>query len=46
LHGGEALAARNAFAALSNQQQEHLITFLRSLHTPKDPGAGLRTENL
>src|SRR5262249_16034881 len=30
-HGGEAQAARDAFASLSALQQEDLITFLRSL---------------
>lgn len=46
LHGGEALAARNAFAALPNFRQEQLIAFLKSLRTPKDPAAGLDTSTL
>jgi hypothetical protein len=30
-HGGEALAARNAFAALTSNSQNSVITFLNSL---------------
>lgn len=41
LHGGEALAARIAFAALPALRQARLIAFLESLRTPKDPAAGL-----
>ncbi len=33
-HGGEALESRNAFAALSEEAQQELIAFLRSLRTP------------
>lgn len=41
LHGGEALPARNAFAALSDQNQSKVITFLRSLRTPTEPAKDL-----
>jgi Di-haem oxidoreductase, putative peroxidase len=41
LHGGEALPARNAFAALSDQNQARVIAFLRSLRTPTKPAKDL-----
>jgi len=41
LHGGEALPARNRFAALSDQNQATVIAFLRSLRTPTDPAKDL-----
>jgi len=41
LHGGEALPARNAFAALSDQSRARVITFLRSLRTPTEPAKDL-----
>jgi CxxC motif-containing protein (DUF1111 family) len=41
LHGGEALPARNAFAALSDQNRARVITFLRSLRTPTEPAKDL-----
>ena len=41
LHGGEALPARNAFAALSGQNQAQVIAFLRSLRTPTKPAKDL-----
>ena len=34
-HGGEAEAARQAFQAMSSDEQEHLIQFLKSLRAPK-----------
>ena len=41
LHGGEALPARNAFAALSDQNRAKVIAFLRSLRTPAEPAKDL-----
>ena len=41
LHGGEALTARNAFAALSDKNRAKIITFLRSLRTPTEPAKDL-----
>jgi hypothetical protein len=41
LHGGEAQPARNAFAALSDQNQAKVIAFLRSLRTPTEPAKDL-----
>ncbi|MGD8633441.1 MAG: di-heme oxidoredictase family protein [Anaerolineales bacterium] len=41
LHGGEALSAREAFAALSDQQRAKVIDFLRSLRTPAEPAKDL-----
>jgi hypothetical protein len=41
LHGGEALPARNAFAALSDQNRAKVIAFLRSLRTPTEPAKDL-----
>jgi hypothetical protein len=41
LHGGEALPARNAFAALSDQHRAKVIAFLRSLRTPTEPAKDL-----
>jgi hypothetical protein len=37
LHGGEAQAARDAFAALDQRRQDELVEFLRSLRTPREP---------
>jgi mono/diheme cytochrome c family protein len=46
-HGGEAQAARNAFAALSSEQQERVITFLNSLviFPPDDTASNLDPGN-
>jgi len=41
LHGGEALTARNAFAALSDKNRAKIIAFLRSLRTPAEPAKDL-----
>jgi hypothetical protein len=41
LHGEEALPARNAFAALSDQDRASVIAFLRSLRTPKESAKDL-----
>ena len=41
LHGGEALPARNAFAALSDQSRAKVIAFQRSLRTPTEPAKDL-----
>lgn len=41
MHGGEAAAARDAFAALSAEQQADLIAFLWTLRTPLAPAAGI-----
>jgi len=41
MHAGEALNARNNFAALPNNQKAQLLTFLLSLRTPNNPAAGL-----
>jgi hypothetical protein len=43
-HGGEAQAARDAFAALTPQGQTDLLALLRSLRTPEDPVADLLDE--
>lgn len=40
-HGGEAQAARDAFLALSDNNQKKLLAFLRSLRTPKEPNEEL-----
>jgi hypothetical protein len=39
-HGGEAQGARDNFAALSDENREDLLSFLRSLRTPEDPLRG------
>jgi hypothetical protein len=46
-HGGEAQAARNAFAGLSSEQQEHVISFLNSLviFPPDDTASNLDPGN-
>jgi len=46
-HGGEAQAARNAFAGLSNEQQERVIAFLNSLviFPPDDTASNLDPGN-
>lgn len=41
LHGGDALPARNAFVALSDQNRAKVIDFLRSLRTPTEPAKDL-----
>ena len=40
-HGGEAQAARDAFLALSENQQRKLLLFLKKLRVPKDPNEEL-----
>jgi len=45
LHGGEAQAVRDTFAALPPREQADLIAFLMSLRTPSDPLAGLAAES-
>ena len=46
-HGGEAQAARNAFAGLSSEQQERVISFLNSLviFPPDDTASNLDPGN-
>ena len=46
LHGGEATAARNAFAGAPAHQQQRLLGFLETLRTPKNPGKGLDVRQL
>lgn len=46
MHGGEALGARDAFAALPPAEQKLVIAFLRSLRTPDRPAAGLDVQRL
>lgn len=41
-HGGEALAASNNFEKLSNGQKKAILTFLRSLRTPRKPSSDLQ----
>ena len=41
LHGGEAQASRDAFAALAAASRSHLLAFLRTLRTPRDPARDL-----
>jgi len=41
LHGGEAQAARDAFAALSEADRVDLLVFLRTLRTPESPAKDL-----
>jgi len=41
MHGGEAQAARNAFAALSQPERVELLTFLKNLRTPENPAGDL-----
>jgi len=41
MHGGEGLAANQAFQALSPDRQEKLLTFLNSLRTPSRPSFDL-----
>ncbi|WP_447971384.1 di-heme oxidoredictase family protein [Nitrospira sp. M1] len=36
-HGGEAVTARANYFALEQSEQEEVLTFLRSLHTPNHP---------
>ena len=43
-HGGDAQAARDAFAALSGVERERLVEFLRRLRTPNNPNAELIIE--
>lgn len=40
LHGGEAQAARDAFAALTDEEKIAVLAFLRTLQTPKPNNAG------
>ena len=40
LHGGEAQAARDAFAALTDEEKTSVLAFLRTLQTPKPNNAG------
>jgi hypothetical protein len=40
LHGGEAIEERDAFAALSDEEKVSVLTFLRTLQTPKPNNAG------
>jgi hypothetical protein len=40
-HGGEAQAARDAFASLADSQKVQVLTFLRSLRTPRSGGTDL-----
>ena len=40
LHGGEAIEGRDAFAALSDEEKVSVLTFLRTLQTPKPNNAG------
>ena len=40
-HGGEAQAARDAFALLNTAERTDLLTFLKRLRTPIDPAADL-----
>jgi CxxC motif-containing protein (DUF1111 family) len=41
LHGGEAEAARNAFAGASQSDRDQLLLFLQSLRTPAAPAIDL-----
>jgi len=41
LHGGEALPARGAFAALPAENRADLLGFLRTLRTPREPARDL-----
>jgi len=41
LHGGEAQSVRAAFADLSDESKVDILTFLRSLRTPKNPAVKL-----
>ena len=41
LHGGEAQAARDAFAALPEASRTLVLTFLKRLRTPEDPASDL-----
>jgi hypothetical protein len=43
MHGGEAQAARDAFAALPEQDQSKLLQFLHTLRTPRNPVNDLKT---
>ena len=40
-HGGEAQVERDAFDALNEDDQEAVVAFLRTLHTPKNPSKDL-----
>lgn len=40
-HGGEAQSARDAFVALGDESKVDLLTFLRSLRTPREPAKDL-----
>ena len=41
MHGGEALAARDAFVGLTQPQRVEILTFLKSLRTPLKPADDL-----
>ncbi|MHC5011781.1 MAG: di-heme oxidoredictase family protein, partial [Planctomycetota bacterium] len=41
MHGGEAQSQRDAFAALTDDEREDLLAFLRSLRTPEAPAEDL-----
>jgi len=41
MHGGEAQGSTQLFAGLKSWQQEDLLAFLRTLHTPANPNADL-----
>lgn len=45
LHGGEAQAARDQYAALAEDDQALLLEFLMSLRTPNDPASDLAVKN-
>ncbi len=42
LHGGEAQAAADTFASLSDRERQEILEFLRSLRTPENPSADIR----
>lgn len=42
LHGGEAQISRDNFAALSDNSQEAVLRFLRTLRTPENPNTDLQ----
>ncbi len=44
MHGGEAQAARDAYAALNDNQKKQVIAFLKSLRTPTAPATDLVAE--
>ena len=44
MHGGEARAARDKYAALVEKDQARLLNFLLSLRTPKNPAKDLSSK--